>query len=83
MTKQSIEVCVWNTVWRDVDFLRVALKKNVADHVDDDPLHKALSNVPRNIVNTIGGNVPFVGGFELKSILNNTLLEHQYINYEI
>jgi len=83
MTKHSVEVCVWNKGWRDIDFLRIALKKNVEDQFDDEPLQKALTNVPRNIVNTIGGNVPFDGGFELKATLNTALREHPYIKYEI
>jgi hypothetical protein len=83
MTKQSIEDCVWNKGWRDIDFLRVALKKNAENQLDYEPLQKILMSVPRNIVNTIGGNIPFDGGFELKAILNSELRECQYINYEI
>ena len=83
MKKKSVEYCVWNNGWRDIDFLRIPLKKNVADQLDDEPLQKALTNVPRNIVNTIGGNVPFDGGFELKATLNRELRDYKYINYEI
>lgn len=81
--KKSVEYCVWNKGWRDIDFLRVALKKNAENQLDYEPLQKILMSVPRNIVNTIGGNIPFDGGFELKAILNSELRERQYINYEI
>ena len=83
MTKHSVEYCVWNKGWRDIDFLRVALKKNAEDQFDYEPLQKILMSVPRNIVNTIGGNVPFDGGFELKATLNAELRDYKYINYEI
>jgi hypothetical protein len=83
MSKQSIEVCVWNKGWRDIEFLRVTLKKNVADQLDDELLQKILMSVPRNIINTIGGNIPFDGGFELKATINRELRDYKYINYEI
>ena len=82
-TKHSVEYCVWNKCWRDIDFLRIALLKNAEKQFDYEPLQKILMGVPRNIVNTIGGNIPFDGGFELKAIVNSELREHQYIKYEI
>jgi hypothetical protein len=78
MPKESVEYCVWNNGWRDIDFLRVALRANAENHVDEEPLYKIQISVPRNIINTIGGNVPFDGGFELKAILNTTLREHKF-----
>jgi hypothetical protein len=78
MPKHSVEYCVWNNGWRDIDFLRVALKKNAENQIDYEPMQKILMSVPRNIVNTIGGNVPFDGGFELKAILNQELKEYEY-----
>jgi hypothetical protein len=81
ITKQSIEVCVWNTVWRDVDNIRRSMRAHVEDRVDGELMIKVLSNVPHTIVQSIGGTVPF--GVELKSTLNTELREHPYIKYEI
>ena len=79
MPKESVEYCVWNNGWRDIDFLRVALRANAENHVDEEPLYKIQISVPRNIANTIGGNVPFVGDFELKVTLNTELREYKFI----
>lgn len=76
ITEKSIEVCVWNTVWRDVDFLRIALRKNVDDSIDDELLQRILNNVPRAIVLSIGGSIP--QGFELKATINTELKEYKF-----
>ena len=71
-----IEVRVWNEAWRDIDYLRNALRKNVDDHVDDELLQKILNNVPRAILQSIGGAVPL--GIELKATLNQELRKYEY-----
>lgn len=76
-TKHSVEYCVWNTVWRDVDDIRRSMRAHVEDRVDGELMIKVLSNVPRSIVRSIGGAVPF--GVEIKENLNSELREHQYI----
>jgi hypothetical protein len=85
MKKDSVEYYVWNKGWRDIEFLRVALRDNVLDQFDDEIVRKTLGSISSRIINTISGNVPFIGGsrFELKSMLNTELKEHSYINYEI
>jgi hypothetical protein len=77
MTKQSIEVCVWNEAWGDIDYLRNALRKNVDDRVDDELLQRILNNVPRAILQLIGGAVPL--GIELKATLNTELRECKFV----
>ncbi len=74
-TKHSVEYCVWNTLWRDVDNVRRTMRSHVEDHVDDEPLLKTINNVPRLIVNMLGSNVHFIGDSGLKSILNSELRE--------
>ena len=76
MLKQSIEVCVWNKGWSDIDYLRNALRKNVDDRVDDEPLQRILNNVPRAILLSIGGSIPL--GIELKATLNTELKEYKF-----
>jgi hypothetical protein len=76
MSKKSIEVCVWNKGWRDIDYLRNALRKNVDDRVDDEPLQRILNNVPRAILLSIGGSIPL--GIELKATLNTELREYKF-----
>ena len=71
-----IEVRVWNEAWRDIDYLRNALRKNVDDHVDDELLQKILNNVPRAILQSIGGAIPL--GIELKATLNQELRKYEY-----
>ena len=71
-----IEVRVWNEAWRDIDYLRNALRKNVDDHIDDELLQKILNNVPRAILQSIGGAVPL--GIELKATLNQELRKYEY-----
>ena len=70
------EVRVWNEAWRDIDYLRNALRKNVDDHIDDELLQKILNNVPRAILQSIGGAVPL--GIELKATLNQELRKYEY-----
>jgi hypothetical protein len=52
------------------------LRKNVDDHVDDELLQKILNNVPRAILQSIGGAVPL--GIELKATLNQELRKYEY-----
>ncbi len=80
-TKHSVEVCVWNTVWRDVDDIRRSMRAHVEDRVDGELMIKVLSNVPHSIVRSIGGTVPL--GVGIKENLNSELRERQYINYEL
>ncbi len=80
-TKHSVEYCVWNTVWRDVDNIRRTMRAHVEDRVDGELMIKVLSNVPHSIVRSIGGTVPL--GVGIKENLNSELRERQYINYEI
>lgn len=75
-TKHSVEYCVWNTVWRDVDDIRRTMRAHVEDRVDDDLVIKVLSSVPRSIVRSIGGAVPF--GVEIKETLNTELREYKF-----
>lgn len=78
MKKDSVEYYVWNKGWRDIEFLRVALRDNVLDQFDDVAvISKILGTISYSIINTIGGNIPFVGGssFDLSSILNVELKE--------
>ena len=76
MTKQSVEYCVWNEAWRDITYLRNALLENVADCVSDELLQRMLNNVPRAILQSIGGSIPL--GIELKATLNTELRERKY-----
>jgi hypothetical protein len=80
-TKESVEYCVWNTVWLDVDNIRRSMRAHVEERVDDELMIKVLSNVPHSIVRSIGGTVPL--GVGIKETLNTELREHQYIKYEI
>jgi hypothetical protein len=75
-TKESVEYCVWNTVWLDVDNIRCTMRAHVADHVDDELLQRILNNVPRDILQSIGGAVPL--GIELKATLNQELRKYEY-----
>jgi hypothetical protein len=77
MPKESVEYCVWNTVWLDVDNIRRSMRAHVEERVDDELMIKVLSNVPHSIVQSIGGTVPF--GVELKETLNTELRERKFI----
>ena len=72
-TKHSVEYCVWNTVWLDVDNIRCTMRAHVEDRVDGELMIKVLSNVPHSIVRSIGGTVPL--GVEIKETLNSELRE--------
>lgn len=76
MKKKSVEYCVWNEAWRDIICLRNALQKNVDDRVDDELLQRILGNVPRAILQSIGGAIPL--GIELKATLNQELKKYEY-----
>ncbi len=75
-TKESIEYCVWNAVWLDVDNIRRSMRAHVEDRVDGELMIKVLSNVPHSIVRSIGGAVPL--GIELKATLNQELRKYEY-----
>jgi hypothetical protein len=76
MPKHSVEYCVWNTVWLDVDNIRRSMRAHVEDRVDDKLMMRVLSNVPHTIVQSIGGTVPF--GIELTATLNQELRKYEY-----
>jgi hypothetical protein len=75
-TKESVEYCVWNTVWLDVDDIRRSMRAHVEDRVDNKLMIKVLSNVPHRMVQSIGGTVPL--GVELKEALNSELRERLF-----
>jgi hypothetical protein len=75
-TKESVEYCVWNEAWRDVDNIRRSMRAHVEDRVDGELMIKVLSNVPHTIVQSIGGAIPL--GIELKATLNQELKKYEY-----
>jgi hypothetical protein len=76
MPKHSVEYCVWNEAWRNTTYLRIALRENVEDHVDDELLQRVQNNVPRALLLSIGGAIPL--GIELKATLNQELRKYEY-----
>jgi hypothetical protein len=75
-TKESVEYYVWNEAWHNTTYLRIALRENVEDHVDDELLQRVQNNVPRALLLSIGGAIPL--GIELKATLNQELRKYEY-----